>query len=159
MGIIGNYIAIDSDIIQKIQQSQTDFFEIDPDKYPTLDIDKSWEAIHFLLCGVKSDGEPPLGNVVPMREENELNIEMDYGAFALTYQQVRETYLQIKDLGEQDLRAKYDIKTFVEKGIYPTVSDEDEDNFFEYIYENFKLIQDFYKESSENNVGIIFYIM
>ena len=155
----GNYVAIDSDTLQEIIDNELDLLEIDPNEYPTLDIDKAWEAIHFLLCGVSFDGNPPLGYVVPMREENALDTEFDNGAFAITHQQVQEAYNCIKDIGEQELRAKFNIKSFVENEIYPGVVDDDENSFFEYFNEKFKLIQDFYKKALENNSGIVFYVM
>ena len=155
----GNYVAIDSDTLQEIIDNELDLLEIDPNEYPTLDIDKAWEAIHFLLCGVSFDGNPPFGYVVPMREENALDTEFDNGAFAITHQQVQEAYNCIKDIGEQELRAKFNIKSFVENEIYPGVVDDDENSFFEYFNEKFKLIQDFYKKAFENNSGIVFYVM
>ena len=159
MGMIGNYVATDSDMLQQIENGALDLLDIDSEEHPTLDIDKSWQAIHFLLCDDIADGEPPFGYVVPMRDENALDIEMDFGAFALTSVETREAYECIKNIGEEELREKYDFQSFIDNEIYPVIDDEDMDDFFDYIYENFKSIQEFYKTASESGKGIVFYIM
>jgi len=164
MGMRGTYIAIDDDIVQKIIDNPSEnlhLFDAVPDEYPRLEIDKAWEAIHFLLCGVSSDGEPPLGYVVPLRGENALDIEeivCDIEAFALTHQQVQEAYHCIKDVGERELRSMFNFQSFVDNDIYASQGD-DEDVFFEYISGYFRLIPDFFKDASKHNRGIVFYIM
>ncbi|MDR2921105.1 MAG: YfbM family protein [Tannerella sp.] len=159
MGMIGNYIAIESDKLEQVKNNELDILDIDTDEYPSLDIDKSWQAIHFLLCGNIDDGKPPLGNVVPMRDDNWLGAEMDYGAFSITPKEVLEAYNAIKGMGEDELRQKYNFESLLENEIYPVVEDEDPDDFFDYTYANFKSIQEFYQIASENNYAVIFYVM
>jgi len=157
--MIGNYVAIDSDKLEQIKNNELDLLDIDTDEYPTLDIDKSWQVIHFLLCDEIDDGEPPLGNVIPMRDDNGLDVEMDYGAFAITPKEALDAYNAIKDIGKDELRQKYDFESLLKNEIYPVVDDEDANDFFDYMYANFKSIQAFYQMASENHYGIIFYIM
>jgi len=160
MGMIGHYIAADVDIIQQIGDNQLNLLDLESDGYPTLDIDKSWQAIHFLLCGEIAEGEPPWGFVVPMRQDNLLeDVDMDCGAFALTPQQTREVYNAIKDINEEMLRRRYDFNLLVKNGIYPMFDDENPEGVFGYILEYFQDIREFYKEASQYNYGIVFYIM
>jgi hypothetical protein len=42
-----------------------------------FDVDKAWQAIHFLLCGDSLEGAPPLGNVVMGGKE--LGGDLGYG--------------------------------------------------------------------------------
>jgi len=158
MGMRGYYFAVDDDFVQEAIDNPMDLLErIAPDA-PSIEIGKAWQAIHFLLCGVSYGGEPPLGDVVPLRSENALDIEepvCDVQMFALTNRQVQEAYHSIKDMGKQELRAKYHPKSFAENEIYYAWAD-DEEPFFEYLYDNFRYIQDFYKEASEHNRGMIF---
>lgn len=159
MGMTGNYIVIESDKLEQVKNNELDILDIDTDEYPSLDIDKSWQAIHFLLCDDIDDGEPPLGNVVPMRDDNWLGAEMEYGAFAITPKEVHEAYKAIKDMGENELRQKYNFESLLENEIYPVVEDEDADDFFDYTYANFKCIQEFFQIASENHFAVIFYVM
>ena len=159
MGMTGNYVAVDNNTLQQIINNELDLLDIDSDEYPTLDIDKSWQAIHFLLCNEIAEGKLPFGYVVPMRNENVLDIEMDFGAFILNSEEVLKAYECIKNIKEEELRAKYDFKSFTENKVYPITEDEDMDDFFDYIYENFMSIQEFYKEASGSGKEIVFYIM
>ena len=161
MGMIGHYLAIDEKVLQQIQNSPEDLLNINIDEYPSIDIDKSWQGIHFLLCNSEAEGELPLGNVVPMRSENALDVEIEdfIGVFVLSSKQVSEAYEAIKNINEEEVRSMYNFESFMENEIYPIVEDEDTDDFFDYIYENFKSVQEFYKSVSESGDGVIFYIM
>ena len=160
MGMIGNYVAVKGDTLEKIKSGELDFFDIDPEKCPTLDIDKSWQAIHYMLCkGEIAEGDPPMGYVVPMHSDNLLDVEMDFGAFMITCEQVQEAYEAIKNIYEAQFRAKYDIKSLAEDEVYPVVdADTDDETFFEYLFDYFNQIRDFYKQAIENSQEIIFYI-
>ena len=158
MGMRGSYNTFDGDFVQKDLANPKGLLEKIDFNGPSIEIDQAWQAIHFLLCGVSFDGEPPLGYVVPLRGENALDLKgiaCDVDMFALTSQQVQEAYHSIKDMGEQELRAKYHPESFAEKKIYGWIDDEKE---FEYIYERFRFIQDFYQEASQNNRGMIFQV-
>ena len=155
----GNYVAVNDKILQQVINQELDIPDIDSEQYPTLDIDKSWQAINFLLYGDIDEGEAPLGYVVPMMVDNHIEAGMEYGAFYLTASQVADAYQHIKDLSESELKGMYDFDSFVENEIYPVVEDEDADDFFNYLYENFKAIQEFYQSASEKGLGVVFYIM
>ena len=160
MGMTGSYVAVDKETLQELVSSPSVIMEIDFDDYPNLDIDKAWAAIHFVLCGSEAGGEPPLGYVVPLRDENILGGETNdfIGIFSLAPQQVKEASEAIKGLTEKDFRAKYQFEQLMGNDIYPLIEGEDEGEFFDYIYENFKSIQEFYKSTSDSGSGVIFYI-
>ncbi len=56
MGMAGNYIAVDSETIVKIASGELQLEGLDPAEYPSLDIDKSWQAILYTLCGEVFNG-------------------------------------------------------------------------------------------------------
>ena len=41
MGMLGNYIAVGEDELKRIRSGEIDIFDINPEDYRTLDIDKS----------------------------------------------------------------------------------------------------------------------
>jgi hypothetical protein len=158
MSMTGNYVAVDNDTLQQVMDNTIDLMDIDPELYPTLDIDQSWEAIHFLLCGTLEDGEPPLGYVVPLHEDNYLDVEMEYGAYHLDNGQVKEALSGLRTVTEEELRARFDIKTFVENDVYPVVEDEDGEELFNYLYDHLQSIQAFYGEVADSGRGVIFFV-
>lgn len=159
MGMIGTYVAIDGEELQLLIDGEEDIMDIDPDDYDTLNIDKSWMAIHFLLCGKTEGGKPPMGYVVPMREKNELDCYMEYGAFYCTPKQVREASDYLSSLDDDEIRKKYDYKKMQKKGVYPLFGDddgEDAEEFYEYVHDNLVALRDFLKQTAEKDYGVVF---
>lgn len=66
MGMIGYYIALPEEEIQQLAARTKMLEDMDPYNRENLDIDKSWQALYYLLCEDICDGGPPLGYVVPM---------------------------------------------------------------------------------------------
>lgn len=161
MGMYGYYFAIDDNIVQQIASGDIALKNLKVDDYPGLDIDRSWEAIHYLLCGDISDGEPPLGYVVPLTSDRGIDFG-SFGAFFLRAGQVTEALQAIAELDEAQLRLRYDFPIMVKDEVYPlepgAVSDEDGDAFFAFILQHFNEIRRFYSETSVAGKGLIFYI-
>lgn len=159
MGMYGTYVAISNQELAAIEKEATSLYDVDSDF--RLDIDKSWEALHYTLCNDIADGEPPMGNVVPMNMDNALDLdEMEFGAFALPLEEVKEAYEYMLTIDKEKLRSMYNFEEMVKEEIYP-LSGMEEDNgndFFNYLYENFESIKIFYKEVLEKNMSIVFYI-
>ena len=157
MGMIGYYFAIDDKLIQQVSAGEMKLQDLDPSDYSGLDIDKSWEALHYLLCGDIADGGPPLGYVVPMTLEQGIDFG-DFAAFYLRAEQVAEALQAIAELDEAQLRMRYDFPAMVEDQVYPIVSDEDEDELFAYLLHHFNAIRHFYSQTAAEGKGLIFYI-
>lgn len=157
MGMSGFYFAIDDKLVQQISAGEIQLEDLDPNDYSGLDIDKSWQAIHYLLCGDIAEGEPPLGYVVPMTDDQGIDFG-EFGAFYLRPEQVTEALQAIAELDEAQLRMRYDLPAMVVDQVYPIVSDEDEDELFAYILEHFNAIRHFYSQAAAEGKGLIFYI-
>lgn len=161
MGMYGYYFAIDDKLAQQIAAGDIALKNLKLDDYPGLDIDRSWEAIHYLLCGDIADGEPPLGYVVPLTSDKGIDFG-SFGAFFLRAEQVEEGLQAMSELDEAQLRLRYDFPAMVKDEVYPlepdTVSDEDEDEFFAYMLQHFNEIRRFYSQTVAEGKGLIFYI-
>ena len=129
MGILGSYMSIEENLFEQSIRGEA----IGVEKFQQLDIDKSWEMIHFLMCRCKEKGEPPMGYVVPMREENELDFgeDTDGRVFYITAQQVREADEFLQSLSDDALRERYD-----------------------YIYSYLTKIREFYHQAAEKGHAI-----
>jgi len=161
MGMRGYYFALDDNLVQQIAAGDIALKSLKIDDYPGLDIDRSWEAIHYLLCGDISDGEPPLGYVVPLTSHKGIDFG-SFGAFSLRAGQVAEALQAMSELDEAALRLRYDFPAMVKDEVYPlepdTISDEDEDAFFAYMLQHVNEIRRFYSQTAAKGKGLIFYI-
>lgn len=161
MGMYGYYFAIDDKQVQQIDAGEIELKNLQIKDYPGLDIDRSWEAIHYLLCGDIADGEPPLSYVVPITSDRGIEFG-SFGAFSLRADQVAEAHQKISELNEEQLRARYDFPTMIKEEVYPLepgmVSEEDEDEFFAFMLQHFNEIRRFYGETAAEGKGLIFYI-
>ncbi|WP_068776045.1 YfbM family protein [Paenibacillus sp. FJAT-26967] len=161
MGMRGYYFAMDDNLVQQVAAGGIALKSLKIDDYPGLDIDRSWEAIHYLLCGDISDGKAPLGYVVPLTSDQGIDFG-SFGAFSLRAEQVAEALQAISELDEEQLRSRYDFQSMVKDEVYPlepgTVTDEDEDAFFAYMLQHFNEIRRFYSQTAAEGKGLIFYI-
>ncbi|MFF2480004.1 YfbM family protein [Paenibacillus sp. NPDC058071] len=161
MGMYGYYSSLDDKLVLQIAAGEIVAKDLKLKDYPGLDIDRSWEAIHYLLCGDIADGKPPLGYVVPLTSGH--NIEFgSFGAFLLRAEQVAEALQAMSELDEAQLRLRYNFQTMLEDEVYPLeagyTSDEDEDEFFAYLLQHFNEIQRFYTQAVAEGKGLMFYI-
>ncbi len=159
MGMIGTYIAVDDKLLQDIINEEVDILDLDEDNSLMIDIDKSWQAIHYLLCEDIDEGDLPMGYVVPLLEDNLMDCDLDYGAYYLNNDQVGVALDYLNTLDDETLKELYDFNAMVIAEIYPIVDDEDQDEFYDYIYDYLQNIKMFYQEVVARKMGIIFYVM
>lgn len=152
MGILGSYMSIEENLFEQSIRGEA----IGVEKFQQLDIDKSWEMIHFLLCRCKENGEPPMGYVIPMRDENELDFgeDTDGRVFYITAQQVREADEFLQSLSDDALREMYDFKEMQKNGVYPIDSEEEASWLYDYIHSYLTKIREFYHQAAEKGHAI-----
>jgi len=158
MGMIGSYYALDNDQIHALAEGTLDLEQLNPEPTATLDIDKTWQIINYLLCGKIIGGEPPMAYIVPMLGENLLDFG-DFGAFYLYHEQVVEGYNAISTFTREDVRARYDFEDLQKEGVYPITEEEDKEELFEYLYTHLQAIQSFYQKAAADGHGIVFYVL
>lgn len=158
MAIIGQYMAVSQAEILELSQGKRLFQELNRNDYEGLDIDRSWEGVHFLLCNQSDNGNPPEGYVVPLLNDQFLNF-LSFGAFYLHDEQVREAATYLNALTPEELRKKYTSETFVKEKIYPLFSEEDIEGLWEYLKMNLDNIAAFYRKAASQGQGIIFYLI
>ncbi|ULO05913.1 YfbM family protein [Paenibacillus sp. 19GGS1-52] len=154
MGMTGQFIAVSSEVLQAIKSQELSIHSLEVG----LDIDKSWQALHYVLCGSIAEGEPPLGYIIPI-SSNYIGHLSDVEAFALNPGQIREALAAVEQITAAELREQYNFAEMVEQGVYPLTEDDDSEEFFDYIYENFVAIRDFYTLTAAEEQNIIFYIL
>ena len=109
MGIRGTYYTIDDDILAQLIEGHIDFENANPPVRHTLEIDKAYYLIQYLLCGCIEGGEPPMGYVVPIRDENVLPTPFcDCDMYFLRARQVQEASAFLDTLDIPTLKNRYD---------------------------------------------------
>jgi hypothetical protein len=164
MGMIGHYCKIIEKDFYKLKNEEifvsdfiyTETFTENLKETDFLDIDKAWHAIDFVLT---HDPEIfPLADVVLGGREI-TDEDVGYGsARYLTNEEVKQCHQFIKDITEKEFRSTFNVKEMIEQSIYLAASDEDEDDFFEYVYLHFKHLQDFFEKASTENRYMLLYI-
>ena len=161
MGMIGYYLALDSEDIEKIKNEELDIFDFmyNGKKYNeeySLDIDKTWHALYYILSKISGDDEN-LRHAVPLDDIFKLND--DIPTFKLDASRVSEISEAVNKITREKMLNNYNIMDMVEFNIYPVVEDEDEDEFFEYMYDYFIRLQEFFSKVASEGKILIFCIV
>ena len=157
--MIGNYIAVENSVLQQIIDGNKAILEIETNQEQTLDIDKSWQALHYLLCKNIDNGEPPIGYVVPLLDDNVIESEQDFGAFYITPEQVKAASNFLNVLNEDTIKKMYDFKMMQKEELYPLVEDDDENEFYEYIFLYLMELKQYFMQTAKQGYAIVFYIL
>lgn len=127
-----------------------------------LDLDKSWDAINFLLTGHSLDtiesAEPPLSGVIFSGQIIDEDQDMGYGpAQYLTPAQVKEVNDALVNISNDEFRRRYDPEKLKDKGVYPQSWGEDEDEK-EYLTNYFNDLKIFYSKAAKEGQAIVTFI-
>jgi len=137
-----------------IKNNET-LFEIDPnEECDSINIDKSWDAIKFILKQISSDSI--VSKVISSGQEIGEFDEYDvYEVNYLTAEQVRDCIIDLNEISKTHFEKNFDIKAMNDQEVYLESFDE---SAFDYLFENFMKIQTFYSNAAANNNGVITYL-
>lgn len=85
---------------------------------------------------------------------------MEFGAYYITAQQVREATNFLNSLDNNVLEKMYDFKSMQEKAVYPLQGNENEIDtgfFYEYIYSYLTKLREYFNQTAEKGHAIILY--
>lgn len=132
---------------------------------PSIDLDKAWEPLHFLLTGCNATGgDEPACYLAHGGEE--LADDMDDDSYssirALTPGQVASFGRYLDALTLDDVRRRFDVNRMTELGIYSRSrrskgSDRD-DETLEHLLETFHELRTFARETASSGAGAIAYL-
>lgn len=165
MSMIGNYRRLTQKELTALQADPeticdvlAELEEADEDKDRHLDIDKSWHAIHFLLCNQAWEGKPPLGNVVlggtPLGEE-----DVGYGpARFLTPKEVQQASEALAKISVKELLSRFDGKAMDKAEIYPEGWAETPEDHLEYIGDFYPQLVEFFHTTASKGEAMLVYL-
>jgi len=161
MGMIGCFSAIDAQRLAAIQSEPSlieDFLYPDDDlgePEHSIDVDKSWHGLHYLLTGHAGEAHGPLAQAILGGE----SIGEDLGmgpARILTPSQVKEIAAELGQLTDEDLRARYKPVEMTALQIYPElIWERDGEDSFAYLVANFEVMAAFYREAAARGDGVV----
>ncbi len=165
MSIIGNFrMSTDSEIEGLLSHPELILQLLYPEKEVEtnydgkLDVDKTWHAIHFLLCGHPLQGELPL-NFIMAGGSPVGDIDVGYGpSRAFTSAEVVPIAQALESITSDQLRSKFDSKAFFDNNIYPEIWDEPiEECLDSYVLSYFDDLKAFVLKAREDGKGLIVY--
>ncbi|NMS91372.1 YfbM family protein [Clostridioides difficile] len=163
MGMIGCYIRISEENVLKLQQAEDNLQGLvfgDMDEDNTISIDKAWHAIHFTLTGCPFGGEDDnIFSKLVMSGNVFMEIDGEPPAMLITADDVKKLSEAMNSLEEQKFREKFNISEMLENNIYPVMDDENEEEFFDYVWANLIELKKFIEEAANERQAVIFYIM
>lgn len=124
----------------------------------SVDLDKAWHGIHWLLTRTAWGGDPPLAWAIVGGED--IGDDMGYGpARVVTPEQVREVAAALASLDDAGLAQRYDPEAMQAQQIYPTVWTRDGEEALGYLQHYFHVLARFYADAAQRGDAVLQWIL
>jgi len=123
-----------------------------------LDLDKSWNGLHYILTGTATLGKEPQCYLLMGGEQvgDEEDHDIGYGpARILLPQQVTAFQQVIAGLDAADVSARYNPAEMIKLDIYPNVWDRHDEQLEEWLQESLAELQGFLKRAVSQQRAVI----
>ena len=164
MGMYAMYQEVKKEDFKKLLESD-DFFETieeleEKDGTELCDIDKMWDALHFLLSGLSALYGDPQDNILSEFIIGSKCFDDDSEEFAryIPTERVAEIANKLNEIDFQDYLKDFDMTNFAENGIYPDIWDyaEEREEIMEELSEHFENLKEFYNKVAKNkNIVVV----
>lgn len=163
MGMIGCFAAVSPTTLAELRNNPDDIenylYPNDGDDEPpnSLDVDKAWHGIHFLLAAASDDGEGPLTMAVLGGEA--VGDDMGYGpARFLEADKVKAVSDALQSLGEEAFQRRYAPQAMEQAQIYPDIWVRDGDEALDYILDNYRRMVVFYSDAAQRGDAALLWL-
>ena len=164
MGMIMYLLRISKQELESYIDKPDLFLENRVDDAYSMDIDKAWGGILYLLTGKAfASGSPEdevdsLNRIFFSAQFFDEDMDVGYGpAHYLTPEQVAGIHRKIASLTEADLKARYDTEAMnEEEELYPSLDWNEE--IFEYLYFHFQALQSFFATAASRGEAIVTFL-
>ena len=164
MGMYAMYQEVKKEDFKKLLESD-DFFETieeleEKDGTELCDIDKMWDALHFLINGLSAIHGTPEDNILSEFIIGSESFDEESEEFAryIPTEKVIEISKKLNEINFQDYLKDFDMTNFAENGIYPDIWDyaEEREEIMEELSEHFDNLKEFYNEVAKNkNIVVV----
>jgi hypothetical protein len=122
-----------------------------------VDLDKAWQAIHYLLTEDPWEGSGVKSFILNGGKEIGV-IDVGYGpARSFSSDEVKEIHNELSEISSMDLRSKFDFELLSKNDIYPSIWDRKDPEDINYVINCFDIMKDFIKRAHDENKGLIAY--
>lgn len=162
MSMIGYYHMVDEPTLKKLQTGavspESVIFAQDLEGDDALCIDKAWHGVYTVLEAMDADRglltRAVLG-ATPINDEDFAGygplIHSDSG-------QVRQIDEALRAVTEEAFKSHYDFDEMRAQGVYPIVEADLADEFYDYLWQNFLGVQEFFHRAAEKGCCVLFYL-
>jgi len=124
----------------------------------SLEMDKEWHGIHYLLTGEPWSPRGVLGQVI--LGGSEFGPDIGYGpARYLNPRQVAEIATALKNLPIEQFKGRYDPKAMTKAEIYPTIWDREGQEGLRWLVAGLEQLTEFYGRAAAQGKGVILAIL
>ena len=164
MGMIMYLLRISKQELESYIDKPELFLENRVDDAYSMDIDKAWGGILYLLTGKAfvsgspEDEVDSLNRIFFSAQFFDEDMDVGYGpAHYLTPEQVAGIHRKIASLTEADLKARYDTEAMnEEEELYPSL--DWNEKIFEYLYFHFQALQSFFTTAASKGEAIVTFL-
>jgi hypothetical protein len=156
MGMIGNLLPITSLDLLRLKETPESLPEFQS-RSDVVDVDKMWEALHFLLTGQAFGGTPPLSNA--LLGGTEIGPDRGYGPVRfLTPDEVQEVATALQGISHVELRSRFNPTDLERNEIYSMNWDEPVDELFDDLRSHFDLVTACYRDAAAKHNAMLLWI-
>ena len=167
MGMIANYqsindvtfkrfskIALQEDPDQLIAEIEVLQDQVEDDEL--LDIDKMWDAIHFLLTG-NDTSEPIDGDPLSQSIVGKIVFSNTDFIAGIDKESVKEIAAALEQVDAEDLAREFDMQKCKDNEIYPKIwhLEDEADEILEEITDYFEALKVFYRKMADRNKNVL----
>jgi hypothetical protein len=132
--------------------------EMSPAEGTSIDLDKAWQGIHFLLTGTAWEGEYPLSFLVNGGRFVG-NIDVGLGpARVFTTKETREVFDALDALSDEVLKARFDMPAMIANGVFPWIWKDEpppEDETVGSLTHHLQVLRGFLRQAVNDKVGMV----
>jgi hypothetical protein len=160
MSMIGNFLQVTPAQLQSLVDNPSSvkalIYPDDGDRPESIDVDKAWHGIHFMLTDDAWGGNAPLANVV--LGGTEIGGDVGYGpAHYLTPDELRAVADALRELPGDEFARRFDAEKLSESQIYPRIWDEG-DEALDYLRHYYETIREYYLDASAKGNAMLKYL-
>lgn len=163
MGMVGYFTAINSSTLHELRVDPDQVAELlfpnDGDDEPenTIDVDKSWHGLHFILSELAKDGTPELESAILGGEP--LGEDFGYGpARVLTPPEVQVISAALSSITGEAFAAKFDPARMEAEEIYPQIWERDGSEALDFLQHFFPSLVNFYAEAAQKGNAVVLWL-
>ena len=147
MGMIANYQSTTDTELEKFMCLDDVEEAQENENLETCDIDKMWDALHFLLTG-KSASEPIEDNLIS---------EAIVGQFNISGEEIQEFAKALQELDFETYIDKFDMSAFSQNDIYPDIwgYEDEADLIKDDLRNSFENLKKFYEKMAEQERAVL----